>query len=152
MIWVVPGVTKPGTICNRPVELMGMYPTLCELAGIPVPKHVEAVSFKPLLENPNAEWNKPALCTFGFQNHTVRSEQWRYIRYANGDEELYDHRNDPYEWTNLASRAEFKSVKQDLAQYFPKKNLPEGTKRGKGNGRRQNKNQQNSKEKKDAAK
>ena len=54
----------------------------------------------------------------------MRTEQWRYIRYADGGEELYDHRNDPYEWTNLASRAELKSVKANLAKSLPEKNAP----------------------------
>lgn len=130
LIWVVPGMTKPNTICERPIDFMSMYPTLCELAGIPIPKHVEGVSIKPLLQNPKADWKTPAVCTFGFENHTARSEQWRYIRYANGDEELYDHRNDPYEWTNLASRAKFNSVKVELAKSFPKKNVPDEKRKG----------------------
>jgi hypothetical protein len=88
------------------------------------------VSIKPLLQNPKADWKTPAVCTFGFENHTARSEQWRYIRYANGDEELYDHRNDPYEWTNLASRAKFNSVKVELAKSFPKKNVPDEKRKG----------------------
>ncbi len=126
MIWVVPGMTKPGTISERPVDFMSIYPTLCELVGIPLPKHVEGVSIKPLLQNTTADWKTPALTTFGFQNHTLRTEQWRYIRYANGGEELYDHRNDPYEWTNLASRVELKAVKSKLAQSLPAKNAPAG--------------------------
>ena len=130
LIWVAPGVTKAGTISERPVDFMSIYPTLCELAGIPLPKHVEGVSIKLLLQNPKADWKTPALTTFGFQNHTVRTEQWRYIRYANGGEELYDHRNDPYEWTNLASRAEMKSIKTELAKSFPQTNKPEGKQKG----------------------
>jgi arylsulfatase A-like enzyme len=133
MIWSVPGVTKPGTICERPVSFMSIYPTLCELTSIPVPKHVEGISFKPLLADPKVEWNTPTLCTFGYQNHSVRTEQWRYIRYADGGEELYDHSQDPYEWTNLASRVEFKKVKTDLAKSFPKTNVPEKTGKAKSN-------------------
>lgn len=125
LIWYAPGLTKPGTICERPVSFMSIYPTLCDLAGIPVPKHVEGISIKPLLADPKAEWNIPTLCTFGYQNHSVRNEQWRYIRYADGGEELYDHSRDPFEWTNLASRAEFKDVKTELAKSFPKTNVPE---------------------------
>ncbi|MEO5803412.1 MAG: sulfatase [Verrucomicrobiota bacterium] len=130
MIWVAPGGTKPGTISQRPVDFMSIYPTLCDLAGIPVPKHVEGTSIKPLLQNSKADWKIPALTTFGYQNHTLRTEQWRYIRYANGGEELYDHRNDPYEWTNLANRVELKSVKNELAQSLPKKNVLEGKQKG----------------------
>jgi arylsulfatase A-like enzyme len=131
LIWYVPGVTKPGTICERPVSFMSMYPTLCDLTGIPIPKHVEGVSIKPLLADPKMEWNVPTLCTFGFQNHSVRSEQWRFIRYADGGEELYDHSRDPFEWTNLASKVEFQNVKAELAKSFPKINAPEKSRAGK---------------------
>ena len=124
-IWVVPGMTKPGSLCERTVDFMCVYPTLCELAGIQIPKHVEGTSIKSLLANPKAEWNTPAVCTFGFQNHTVRTEQWRYIRYANGGDELYDHRNDSYEWTNVVNKTEFKNVPPDLAKFFPQKNVPQ---------------------------
>jgi arylsulfatase A-like enzyme len=104
---------------------MTIYPTLCELVDLPIPKHVEGRSIKALLAKPDAEWTMPALTTHGFSNHAVRTERWRYIRYEDGGEELYDHRNDPYEWTNLASRVEFASVKSDLAKSFPSKNAPE---------------------------
>ncbi len=124
-IWVVPGVTKPGGVCDRTVDFMSIYPTLCALSGVPVPRHVEGANIRPLLANPKAEWSLPAVTTHGFQNHAVRSERWRYIRYVNGDEELYDHTNDEYEFTNLASkRAEFDAVKAELAKFFPKVNNP----------------------------
>ncbi len=103
---------------------MSIYPTLCELAGVPLPKHVEGVNIRPLLANPKAEWTLPAVTTHGFQNHAVRTEQWRYIRYANGDEELYDHTKDEYEFTNLAGRSEFNTMKKELAKFFPKVNNP----------------------------
>lgn len=121
MIWVVPGVTKPA-VCERTVDFMSIYPTLTELCGIATPQHVEGVSIKPLLADPKAAWDKPALTTYRFNNHTVRNEDFRYIRYNNGDEELYDHRKDPNEWSNLASKAEFADVKASLAKYFPKEN------------------------------
>jgi hypothetical protein len=83
------------------------------------------VSIRPLLANPQAEWTRPALTTFGFNNHAVRSARYRYIRYANGDEELYDEKSDPYEWKNLAGDAELASVKADLARWMPKENKPD---------------------------
>ena len=130
-IWVAPGVTKPGGRCDRPVDFMAIYPTLCDLAGLPTPKHNEGVSIRKLLEDPKAEWKTPALTTHGFRNHAVRSEQWRYIRYANGDEELYDHHKDEFEFTNLALKgAESLSVKTELAKAFPKVNKPALPRRG----------------------
>ncbi|MFA6174145.1 MAG: sulfatase [Kiritimatiellales bacterium] len=123
-MWIVPGVTKPGGVCNRTVDYMQIYPTLCDLAGLPVPKHVEGESIRTLLEKPDAPWDKPALTTWLFNNHTVRSERWRYIRYADGGEELYDHDRDPLEWNNLAQNPEYAPVKADLAKWLPKENKP----------------------------
>jgi arylsulfatase A-like enzyme len=124
LIWVVPGLTKGGALCEQAVDLMSIYPTVCELACVPVPKHAEGISIKPLLANPTAEWTRPALTTMYQNNHTLRTADWRYIRYADGKEELYNERTDPYEWTNVASKAEFAKVKQDLAKYLPATNAP----------------------------
>jgi len=121
-IWVVPGLTRAGTTCHRTVDFMSMYPTLSELCGLPVPKHVEGVSIKPLLADPQAAWTAPALTTHLFNNHAVRSEQWRYIRYSDGGEELYDEAKDPYEWKNLAGDPQHADTKKQLAQYLPKTN------------------------------
>lgn len=125
LIWVVPGVTPVGTACHRAVDFMSIYPTLTDLAGIPTPKHVEGTSLKGLLKNPASEWSQPAVTTFGFNNHAVRTDGWRYIRYANGDEELYDETADPKEWTNLAGRVEYAAKKAELASLLPKQNTRE---------------------------
>jgi arylsulfatase A-like enzyme len=123
-IVVAPGVTRAGGMSDRPVDFMSIYPTLCELAGLPIPAHVEGPSIVPLLRNPQAAWDRPAITTHGFKNHTVRTEQWRYIRYADGSEELYDETKDPYEWTNLATKPEFARTKAELAKWLPEKNAP----------------------------
>lgn len=123
-IWVVPGVTKPGGVCNRTVDYMQIYPTLCDLAGLPTPKHVQGVSIRRLLENPNAAWDQPAVTTWLYNNHAVRNEDWRYIRYADGGEELYHNAVDPLEWTNLAGKPEHAGTKADLAKWLPKENVP----------------------------
>jgi arylsulfatase A-like enzyme len=78
------------------------------------------------------------ITTFGQNNHAVRTDRWRYIRYADGSEELYDHRNDEYEWTNLADKPEHADLKAELAKHLPKNNLPapvgrDGKKKGKNN-------------------
>ena len=124
-LWSAPGVTKPGGVCERPVDFMSIYPTLCDLAGLPTPAHVEGVSIRPLLENPKASWDRAAVTTFHRDNHSIRSETWRYIRYADGSEELYNHDKDPYEWTNLAKDPQYASVKADLARFAPQVNAPE---------------------------
>jgi arylsulfatase A-like enzyme len=120
LIWVAPGVTRPNTRCDRTIDFMSVYPTLCDLAGIPTPKHVEGESIRALLKDPAASWDKPALTTHKFKNHAVRDETWRYIRYAEGEEELYNHSTDPNEWANLASKPEYAEVKKKLAASLPK--------------------------------
>lgn len=124
LIWVVPGLTEPGGVCVRTVDFMTIYPTLTDLAGIPTPPHVEGRSIRALLENPDAAWDAPAVTTYGQGNHAVRTEGWRYIRYANGDEELYDETADPYEWTNLAGDAAFADRKATLARWLPPTEKP----------------------------
>jgi arylsulfatase A-like enzyme len=124
-IWVVPNTTKAGGVCDRPVDLMSVYPTLCGLCGLPKPKHVEGEDLRPLLADPKARWDKAALTTFHKDNHAVRTEKWRYIRYADGGEELYDHDADPYEWANLAGDPKFAEVKKELQKHLPTVNKPE---------------------------
>lgn len=124
-VWRAPGITQPGGICTRPVDFTCVYPTLCELAGQPLPAHLEGHSIAPLLKDPEAPWTFPAITTQGFKNHAVRSEDWRYIHYANGDEELYDDANDPLEYTNLAKKAKYARRKAELAKWLPKTNAPD---------------------------
>jgi arylsulfatase A-like enzyme len=126
-VWKAPGVTQPGGVCARTVDYTSVYPTLCELAGLPQPEHLEGTSLKPLLANPQVEWSSPAITTHGRNNHTVRTEDWRYIRYADGSEELYDERADPLEYTNLAGQPKYDAQKAALAKHLPEqnaKNLP----------------------------
>ena len=124
LIFVAPGLTKPGSVCDRPVDFLGIYPTLCELCGLKIPPHVEGKSLRPLLVDPKAPWDLPAITTHGRGNHAVRTDQWRYIRYADGSEELYDHTKDELEWTNLASKPELAGVKAQLASHLPKREAP----------------------------
>ena len=89
--WIVPGVTGANQTVAAPVDLMSLYPTLMELVGLPTPAHVEGASVRPLLGSPAMSWNVPAITTYQYRNHAVRQGPWRYIRYRNGNEELYDH-------------------------------------------------------------
>ena len=121
---VAPGSTRPGSVCHRPVNLIDIYPTLVDLCGSKANPKLDGISLAPLLENPMAAWERPSVITYERGNHAVRSERWRYIRYNDGTEELYDHDNDPREWTNLAEDSRFDSIKQKLAKWLPKTDAP----------------------------
>lgn len=130
-VWRAPGVTPTGRVCGRAVDYSSIYPTLCELTGLSRPAHLDGRSLAPLLRDPAAPWDLPAITTHGFKNHAVRSEGWRYIRYADGGEELYDESADPLEYKNLAGDSQFAERKQALAQWLPPSdapNLPGATK------------------------
>ena len=119
---IAPGVTKAGTVCNRPVNLLDVYPTLNELCGLPVRKDLDGVSLVPLLKNPKSKWDRPSLTTWGKGNHAARGQRYRYILHPNGEEQLYDHKTDPDEFTNLADKPELAGVKVRLAKWLPKTN------------------------------
>lgn len=127
LLIAVPGVTRPGSVCARPVDFLGVYPTLCDLAGLPLPPHLQGVSLKPLLLDPQAAWDRPAISTMKQGNHAIRTDRWRYIRYTGGDEELYDEQADPHEWRNLATSPEHAAIKADLAKWLPAENKPAPT-------------------------
>lgn len=120
---VAPGLSK-GARCDRPVGLIDLYPTLIDLCGLDVVTGLEGHSLTPLLENPKAERAWPALTTFGQHNHSVRSQDWRYTVYADGSEELYDHRSDPHEFKNLAGDAKHRDVIARHRRYLPQINQP----------------------------
>ncbi|MEZ6103674.1 MAG: sulfatase [Pirellulaceae bacterium] len=113
-----------GTRCNRPVELLDLFPTFNDLCQLPPVTGLEGQSLTPLLDDANAAWPWPAITSFGQQNHAVRTQNWRYIRYVDGSEELYDHRVDPHEWTNLAARPEYREVIREHRRWLPQVNQP----------------------------
>ena len=122
LIFIVPDMTQPQSICQQPVSLLDVYPTLVELTCNRPASTLEGKSLVPLLKNPSLETDKPIVSTWGYNNHAVRSKHWRYIQYHDGTEELYDHRKDPDEFANLASKPEYKAVMKKLASCIPKVN------------------------------
>jgi hypothetical protein len=96
---------------------------LLELCGLPARNDLEGASVRPLLKNPQAGWSRTAITTYHRNNHAVRDEHFRYIRYEDGSEELYNHREDPHEWNNLAGEPRYDDVKARLAQSLPAVNV-----------------------------
>jgi len=125
LIIKVPGLTKPGQRCTSVVNLIDLYPTLIELCGLKENPENEGRSIVPLLKNPGKKWDYPTLTTMGRNRHAVRSERWRYIRYQDGSEELYDHSTDPLEWKNLAGDPKYDRIKRKLSSSFPELNEEE---------------------------
>jgi len=117
-----PGLTR--SRCDRPVQLLDIYPTLVELCALAKPpQKLEGHSLLPLLIQPNTSWPYPAITTFHCNDHAVRTDRWRYISYANGDEELYDHSLDSNEWNNLVHDSKYRSVIAELKAHLPTVNV-----------------------------
>ncbi len=107
-----PGVTSPGT-CERPVEFLDIYPTLADLCGLPTPDELEGTTLRPLLNDAQAEWDRPAFTQVhrrrNIRGYSIRTNRWRYTEWGpEGSEgnELYDHDQDPDERNNLAESQE----------------------------------------------
>jgi arylsulfatase A-like enzyme len=121
-----PGLSRDGAATRQPATLTDIYPTLCELAGLPVPNQCGGTSLVPQLKNPESPRNRPALSAFQFWGENtpslaVADARYRFIRYGNGFEELYDLKNDPHEFTNLAEDPRLARVKARLGKALPSK-------------------------------
>ena len=114
------------------MELIDMYPTLAELAGLSVPDGLQGVSMVPLLDNPQRKWKRAAFTqfprpayykkSFDVMGYAIRTEQFHYIEWIDAKTkqptaiELYDHHSDPHELTNLAGREEQKLTLEKLSK------------------------------------
>lgn len=116
---VAPGITAAGVKCDVPIDMTVLYPTLLDLAGLQPDPKCDGSSIVPLLKDPLTVWESPAIMTYLSGNHAVRSARWRYIRYADGSEELYDHEEDPHEWTNLAANPELQPTLRQHRKWLP---------------------------------
>jgi arylsulfatase A-like enzyme len=104
----------------EPVSLIDIFPTIAELGGAGDVQPGDAFSLTPFLVRDDARRPRPVITTWGRGNHSVRAERWRYTRYVDGGEELYDQAADPYEWTNLAGDPAFRAVCSRLAVFLPR--------------------------------
>jgi choline-sulfatase len=107
--------------CDAPVNLISLFPTLLQLCDQKIPAELDGPSLVPLLKNPETQWSQPAVIEFRRGNAAVRDSRYRYIHYANGGEELYDHATDPSEWQNLANDPAFHDIKLRLSKWLPEK-------------------------------
>ena len=121
LIIAVPGMAA-GAKTSNPAGLIDIYPTLIELCGLPPNERLEGHNLVPVLKSPSIQWEVPTICTFWKDNHAVISQRWRYIRYADGSEELYEITKDPREWHNLAGDARYAGAIKAHAAHLPKVN------------------------------
>ncbi len=122
LIFAGPGVAEDAR-CEEPAELLDIYPTLSELCHLPAPAGLEGHSLVPQLKDARAVREWPAITTHNHDSHGIRSRDWRYIRYADGSEELYNMATDPNEWENLAARGEHASVLETHRKWIPSTNM-----------------------------
>ncbi|MGY8768668.1 MAG: sulfatase [Pirellulales bacterium] len=131
MIIAGPGISE-GQTSKRPVELVDLYPTLADLCGLEPPAKLDGRSLRPLLEDPDAKWNKPAVTQVWHNpkswGYSLRTQRWRYTEWLRGTagKELYDHANDPNEIHNLALDPKYADTIAKLSkQLQPFDNQPE---------------------------
>ncbi len=106
----------------EPVSLLDIFPTLQELCGLPeVPQDLSGESLVELMTKSGAKRSAPVLIDLGAGSHAVRDARWRYIRYSDGGEELYDHSKDPHEFDNLAQDPAFVEIIAALGKWIPAK-------------------------------
>lgn len=119
LIWAGPGITQ-NSKCPQPAELLDIFPTLIDLCELPTLSDLQGISLRPQLENSNAQRARPAITTHNQGNHAIRSERYRYIRYADGSEEFYDHQSDPREWHNAINDPAYAQQIEKHRQWLPK--------------------------------
>lgn len=110
---------QAGQPCDHPVNLLDLFQTITDMTGLPAKDGVEGRSLLPLVSDPGADWDDHTVTTFGRGNHAITTKRWRYIRYFDATEELYDRRVDPNEWHNLAADPEQAGLLADFRKKIP---------------------------------
>lgn len=118
-----PGILQAQN-CRQPAELLDVFPTLADLCGLEIPEQLEGISLRPQLADPSQSRERPAITTHNPNNHSVCSERYRFIQYADGGEEFYDRQLDPQEWTNLIEDNRFQQLVDQHRAWLPKTNQP----------------------------
>ncbi len=110
--------------CKEAVSLIDIYSTLTEMAGVTAPNYIDGESLIPWLTKPDMPRKKPAITSWGRGNYTIRTRDFRYTRYFDGSEELYNNKQDPQEWKNLADDPKFAKNIDDLKKWLPENEAP----------------------------
>jgi arylsulfatase A-like enzyme len=115
----LPSESQNGTACHRNVSLVDIFPTLTDLCGLDSKEGITGNSLIPLLNDPSAEWNYPVITSLKDNHYSIVKDHWHYIIYDGTEEELYNLKEDPEEWHNLAADAAHENIKQQLKQIVP---------------------------------
>ncbi len=120
----LPQGTTPGSVSEGLTSLLDIYPTLVDLCGLPPRTDLDGMSLKPYLVEPDTQIVRPIITTYDFADYSVRKQDWHYISYVDGSEELYNLAEDPHEWTNLAEVSTYGPILNDLRSHLPKDPVP----------------------------
>ncbi|MCK5692843.1 MAG: sulfatase-like hydrolase/transferase, partial [Bacteroidales bacterium] len=115
----VPDLRRGGSKCNKPIDMVNVFPTLVSLCGLPALDGLDGHDMTSLLRDPGGDWPWPAMSEIKTGHMAVRSQNWRYIRYRDGSEELYESSIDPYEWDNLANEPEYGEILEEHRKWVP---------------------------------
>ncbi|MEO2026430.1 MAG: sulfatase [Fuerstiella sp.] len=110
---------QAGTRCDQPVNLIDLFPTVVEMAGLGHEDGLEGKSLLPLVNDPNSAWLDHTVTTFGRGNHAITSKRWRLIQYFDGSAELYDRSTDPHEWNNLIDDPRWSHIVSEFRDKVP---------------------------------
>ena len=122
----LPGNVNNGRVVQQPVSAVDFYPTLADYCGLgPANPLRDGLSLRPLLERPDTRWRRPAISTFGVDRFSANDGRYRYIRYADGGQELYDLRSDPHEFINLAEKPDSRYIIGKFRQWIPQRYAPD---------------------------
>lgn len=113
-----------GKKIDVPVELLSIYPTLLNLCGLPGNPNNEGINLVPIMNAESDGLDYNAITTYGWNNHSIRTKDFRYIKYEDQTEELYHKNSDPNEFVNLANDPDYKAQKEQLMELLPTMNKP----------------------------
>jgi len=120
----MPGGSENGKVVTNLTSLLDIYPTLVDLAGLPARPDLDGTSLRPLLTKGPDDMDRSIITTYDFADYSVRYQNWHYINYVDGSEELYDLVKDPNEWYNLSANPEYKNTVSMLEGMLPTDVVP----------------------------